>query len=1395
MNNDKVRIPIPVSTTVVRRQYYPCVPPELLLEEHAGKFYFSGLTPASLLNAVSPRVNPVLPPFLGRKETGGGMADDLVYALIRENVRLPPVPTDNIKELSPVAQRLKKDAEAKRRANTGSPLKIKKQLLGEDEGTFVFEEASTSHITAVALLRVPAERNDDSKVAGREGEKAEKTFFSIYGSVPRDLKLEERECLWGYSTGAVLLVSLRGYATDLRNRRYYETLPLLAQRSYLDYEPEMSGFSPSGGSDSLLFIAERQHNSLLGCGISTEEHHFIRDMSKQAPRGVSLLGYHPVGGVCALVYDSHNDLAISGGMDGTLFVWDVHQQYRGALREKYMRDEDTRNMRPAQQFAAYVHTRRLTQRISRAHNTSISSLATHSELMISGGVDGTVKIWSCMHLTGSTVHGAPPQYVEQQVFNCNGWVRDIWSSPERIVQGEDVLVTGENGSIFGFKGTTFSQEPVMQVSHMEKKWLHALRKSAGQRLGSTFFPARRNSTDRQSLMQFPKFTGRRVSSGSPSGGLLKPATSEQEAMKLLHRGVITQALRLTRKVQIIGEEARLAVLPGSNHSVRNETTSSITRIIPLVEYNLFIVLGYSPMIRFLDMTHLSVASVVVHPSLSAASGDEKGGTVQAASPSNPRGSGRGQRKPLNNASAQKKSFLMSGNAGVGGAEALRFVDVLYVTSLSYLLLLDNRNTVFVWDNVEKIFLTSWKSPATDEGGKAKTALRLLSCGTRHYERSGDSGRGRISDQLHSKAKRRVACFYGQADNLEGNATMEDEAREITIPFFVVCNTGVELCDVVIETEARLEFRGHQDAIVGIFLRNSPPSSFQRIEKRPKPTPEAGDAFEQSVYGGANRSLCGRMIERTMSGRAITHLNDKFKGGNRDVERDFGPESECFKESLWSTEASGRIYALSCSVDGDIGFWGSSFEPLSVYHHESVSEKNFEFCTTVVHEPFPRDGVVSPFDVPPCTIKKKNGVGNEVESGGNDVTAFYYCARWNLAVTGHDDGSIRYWPCGNEVATCVWHKGLHNNAVSGLVAARIVRQEDQFGTLARLGSVVNSLTAKEPDELLATVSFDGYLAVWEDPEQAKAKPHGRTRISFNELLCLAFDEINELFVVGDSAGTVSSWHVRSLEPRCSIPSRPPSPWRPSVTALKSSAADVRVVSPAPNTATWQSRHHCGDISSSSSGGDSVSVTLGSGLPREKEKGKVRRGHTEAVTALIVDGNFVFSGGEDGRVFLWDLRIGVLLREYILLHDVDEIAQHCRQVKSVTGMQGSSSDRRVINCSSMANTIVPPGRAVKLYSENVTAFALLKRRNGDLLVATREGWLYHFGQNYTYPRSTYKHSSSVRCMCVLQDGCAEDNANLDDDESQHSKEALAFELVVGDDEGNMALIREPYFTPAL
>ncbi|KAF8281978.1 hypothetical protein TcBrA4_0085000 [Trypanosoma cruzi] len=1394
-------VPLPISVTVVRQQYYPRVPPELLLKEHAGKFHLSGFTTASLLDVISPRVRPQLPPFVTQKDNIVTANDEFTCSLIRENMKRPPVPWENIKRPISATQRFTKKAaaaattETKRQANTVSPssavpsssAKMGNEFPKEcDE--FIFEEATASYLTAVEFVRKSLNCNN-YEMTGQKIDAGKEQLQSFQGTLSSDVTMEERESLWGYSTGAVVLVNLRSYAADIRSRLYYQTASTRDQCLYMENRLDIDGETSFEDSDAFSSVAEEQQkaNPSENDGY-TQEHGIFQFGSEKAPRGVLLLGYHNVGGVCSLVYDSLNDLAISGGVDGTLFVWDLHQRYRGALRERYMKDEEAKNMRPTGQFAAYVYTRRLTQRLSHAHKCAISSLAMHCELLISGGVDGIVKVWSCLEFVDLSSRATLPQYVEQQIFTCNGWVRHIWTAPGRNVQGEDVFVTGENGFILGFKGRTVSQQPVIQTLDREKKLLNALRKSAMTPLTLAIGLTRISRTDTASSVRFPIITKPGLDSGSTNTRLPKPATTEKEATKLLQLGIITRALCLTRKLQTIGEEARLANSPAHRHSVQVESTSAITRIIPLVERNLFIVLGYSPVVRFLDMTRLSVAAVVIHPSLSAAAGEGKIDDLQATFSDNSQGVvGKGNMKNTSSEDSQSKGRRMLGskNGIRGNAEALRFLDVLYIASYDYLVLLDNRNTVYVWDNVENKFLASWKIPDTKEIGKQKNALRLLPCGTRHYESDEPIAGKRVSAHVQYRPKRRTACFYDQAGALGETLKMEEDASgAITIPFFLLCTVGLELCGVVIEAQARLEVKAHHDTIVGIFLRQPPLLYFQRGNDKNKTEKklEEADTFELDGSSVKVMSSVSQMYIPSPFTRSSTIFTESNKSRKTTEKADFAFPTEWTPNSPKKNEDDARIRVLSCSADGTICFWGGSFELLTVYDQRSVSGKNNEVCTTVSHKPFEFDGIVSPFDAPPCTTTKKNGVKNKVEhSECIDITSFYFSTRWNLAVTGHDDGSIRYWPCGKELATCVWHKGLHRNAVSGLVAARVMERVDMVGVLARIGSIFKSLDAMEPNELLASISFDGHLAVWEYPQQLKAQPRDCTRVSFNELLCIAFDEINELFVIGDSAGTISSWFAKDLGPRRSIPSRPPSPWRPSTAVALPASFVEQSLRTSSNMSKRQKRR-----------GTRGSSVL-SAFP-EKQQEEKRIGHTEAVTALIVDGNFVFSGAEDGRVFLWDFRIGLLLREYFLLHDVDEIAHHCRKTMPASTDCSSmcskeNNPRSIVNMHSLHPLDVKP------YSENVTCMVLLKRRKGNFLVATREGWVYHFEQSDSYPRSTYKHHSSVRCMCVFQDGCTDDDAVGDNDLTGKgdvcSGISRAFEVVVGDDEGKMALIRESYF----
>ncbi|PWV01498.1 hypothetical protein C4B63_4g138 [Trypanosoma cruzi] len=227
-------VPLPISVTVVRQQYYPRVPPELLLKEHAGKFHLSGFTTASLLDVISPRVRPQLPPFVTQKDNIVTANDEFTCSLIRENMKRPPVPWENIKRPISATQRFTKKAaaaattETKRQANTVSPssavpssAKMGNEFPKEcDE--FIFEEATASYLTAVEFVRKSLNCNN-YEMTGQKIDAGKEQLQSLQGTLSSDVTMEERESLWGYSTGAVVLVNLRSYAADIRSRLYYQT--------------------------------------------------------------------------------------------------------------------------------------------------------------------------------------------------------------------------------------------------------------------------------------------------------------------------------------------------------------------------------------------------------------------------------------------------------------------------------------------------------------------------------------------------------------------------------------------------------------------------------------------------------------------------------------------------------------------------------------------------------------------------------------------------------------------------------------------------------------------------------------------------------------------------------------------------------------------------------------------------------------------------------------------------------------------------------------------------------------------------------------------------------------------------------------------------------------------
>ena len=123
--------------------------------------------------------------------------------------------------------------------------------------------------------------------------------------------------------------------------------------------------------------------------------------------------------------------------------------------------------------------------------------------------------------------------------------------------------------------------------------------------------------------------------------------------------------------------------------------------------------------------------------------------------------------------------------------------------------------------------------------------------------------------------------------------------------------------------------------------------------------------------------------------------------------------------------------------------------------------------------------------------------------------------------------------------------------------------------------------------LFSVSFDGCLALWHLPDDSShVKCEVRVRISNSELICAAYDSVKYAYVVGDSEGMISIWSVNDLQP---------------IRFLRHTALSC--------------------------------TTLRTNLVQMGN-----RAHNGAVTCIVLDGNVLFSGGEDEQIIAWNTAVG-------------------------------------------------------------------------------------------------------------------------------------------------------------
>nr|CCC94430.1 conserved hypothetical protein [Trypanosoma congolense IL3000] len=1323
--------PSPTNMAIVRRESFPRVPPELLLREHAAKFNLMGMGLTSLLEAMKPPVRPVPPPL-----TGSGDCSVKGFLNSRNDGLLPrkkPLPHTNIKKSTGTLYFSLEGAYHPPSCNGHTAVGSDGNDYEASRTGCLFSEVDTSRLTAVELVRRPGP--DASKRDAKTGKQLPRATRREI-----DTTRSEREVLWGYNTGAVIHVTLCPFAADLRTiRRPIEEAKRLRDQGFSVAKSRLSQRQGSTADDSGWETSPDESSRDASEGEESNDN-VLLSLREKVPRGISLLGYHSSCTVSSLTYHPRHDLAISGGVDGSLCVWDLHNHYKQTLRERRNQEEDIRGAKTVEQFVSYVRTRKLTQTIVHAHHGCVTSIEAFNELLLSGGMDGAVKAWRCQveNVFGS-LNGLP-KYIEYQVFNSTGWVRQICLLKDRFALGGDLMVCSEDGAISSFKSSTVPQRTQVSGTRETGLWgkplLEALRNHKNLKVEvktqNTQPSSRGGCRQAQRGDNHPFFT---------AVVRTRKEKIDQDDFPLSYENIdLPCTLSLTRTVHITSEEARLARSTELKGRKCHDGTSSITRLLPLGRHNVLIAIGYSPFARLLDMSRLKPTSIVLHPSLRTLS---ELGTQPAYFTVVDQ---KQQMKKLNSQQLIGTSSQMQGKAP--GVEPLRFVDVLYIVTVDYLILLDNRNTVFVWDTTANKQIISHHIPDVSEGGRNNVALKLLPCGTRYYEETCTPG------ETQTTASPRE---YVPSRSLPKGRSM--------FPFFVVCTMGLELYDLVISVYAELAFKAHKDRVIGMYAVRQPCATSRRYILSPYPVSMNGCNDQAAQRTTPSTSVCPPEsvdVERrglssaTPSGREVFNFT-VTESSTENVEQLVLEGLEC---EMNEVDDHYQLHTLTCSGDGVIHVWGNSFQPICSYNNDSLKKNFAELRIRDLSESESTEPVGKNNEK---TTRKFCNREKDIVSMGKfdkfyDTTSFFYSPQWNMAITGHDDGGIRFWQCEQQLPRCTWYRGAHKNSVSGIVGARIPKRSlEEVLSLVQRGNGSPSLHLGW-FEVLATVSYDGWLKVWGGASEAMVVLNLSTKVSNNELLCVEFSEIGQYFIVGDNAGVISTWNAHKLDPLFSIPSKPPIPLAPR---------PKRLFSMQNKAAIGQNPH--GENTAYSATTPNVH-------------------HTEGVTVLVVDGNFVFSGGEDGRVLLWNLTNGELVREYFLepfsssRSDLQSVL-HGPTVPAILGGGSShgSNDRAIAR---------QGGGETGGATSSIVSILLLRERNGDLLIATNGGFIYHFFQKCSSPRQAYRHTSTITSICVLNEGC-ETEQELRDSVKEVGDNTV-FELAIGGDDGQITVLHETKFS---
>lgn len=481
--------------------------------------------------------------------------------------------------------------------------------------------------------------------------------------------------------------------------------------------------------------------------------------SSKIPSGVELQGYHSSGSVVCATYDFNLEVGVSGSADGALYLWDIRNRF-GSSKKNSINQSQVSRAPAATRFSEGVRFRHMCGYVKLAHDGPVSAMSMYTTFLITGGADQKIRIWS------STVdkEGFNPNYVGYQEFRMEGWIRNITAAPFRGIQQEDVLITDDCGVMMGLKACTKEMKAVF--SHSTK----------------------------------------------PSS--IKPLCLRGKADGKL-------AFCTTRVHHFFSEESlRLGI---ARAKCKNEVSNTMIQVVPVMNYSSLLSVTFSPVAQLMDYGHLQVSRKIQHPSLTAL-----GAKLQATAASSVYNIENERRQRIFHeiGDDEEKGSIFEPRASKKAesthAEPLRFLDALYIPAYDMILLLDNRNTVFVFEQNSSDVLAKVSIHNRNEEQKQKKAVFLLPLGKYYSECAGSSSK--------------VASL---------DTPKED--RDFSIPFLVVTNKSIELFHILPAKHTLVEVPAHKASVVGLAYRYQ-----EELEKKVKTLAERADDEARNVFLSVSR---------------------------------------------------------------------------------------------------------------------------------------------------------------------------------------------------------------------------------------------------------------------------------------------------------------------------------------------------------------------------------------------------------------------------------------------------------------------------------------------------------------------------------------------------------------